>query len=484
MKTSNLVPILLAMTLLLLTFSQAFAQPNSYWYRTFGGVEEDICHSVHQTADGGYILAGTTESFGVGHDDFWLVKTDANGDSLWSHSFGGGGRDICTYVQQTSDSGYMLTGYTESFGAGGWDFWLVKTNENGDSLWSRTYGGSSRDMCASAQQTSDNGFILAGHTTSFGTGDRAFWLVKTNSDGDSLWSRTYGGMYWEECESIRQTSDGGYVLAGYTGVWDGDFWIVKTTANGDSLWSRRFRDDSMEGCQSVWQTSDGGYILAGDIGWYPHVDILLVKMDMNGDTIWWSIFGGSGDQVCHSVQQTSDGGYILAGLTGHTYIYPPYDVWLIKVDANGDSVWSRTFGGTSSDGAYSIQQTADSGYIVAGWTYSYGAGGGDFWVIKTGPELAAEPHTLSLPTEYALHQNFPNPFNPTTRISYYLPKTGNATLTIYDLLGREIATLVDGVQTAGNHSILFDGASLPSGIYFYRLQTESFTTTKKMVLLK
>ena len=187
----------------------AFAQPDSLWSRTFGGSNPDICYSVQQTTDGGYILGGWTSSYGAGGYDFWLVKTDASGTEEWSRTFGGSSREYCRSVQQTADGGYILGGYTDTFVTPA-DFFLVRADANGDSLWSRTFGGSSSDNCYSVQQSADGGYVLGGKTRPFGASDEDFWLVKTNSNGDSMWSSAFGGGAGDEvCYSVQQTTDGG-----------------------------------------------------------------------------------------------------------------------------------------------------------------------------------------------------------------------------------------------------------------------------------
>ncbi|MBU1937581.1 T9SS type A sorting domain-containing protein [bacterium] len=473
---------------LLMITASAIAQPDSLWSRTYGGTSSDNCNSIQQTSDGGFVLAGTTYSFGPGNGDFWLMKTDANGDSLWSRTYGGNGDERCYSVQQTTDGGYALVGFTDSFDGevGYGDFWLVKTDADGDSLWSNTYGGGNSDYCYSVQQTFDGGYALAGITWD---DDWNFWLVKTDSNGDSLWSRTFGGVSSDWCTAVQQTFDGGYMLVGSTqssGAGASDFWLVKTDANGDSLWSRTFGGSWLDECHSVVQTVDRGYALAG----FTHSfgsgssDFYMIKTDADGDTLWTRTFGGIAQDWCYSIQQTTDGGYAMAGYTVSFGAGAP-DFWLVKTDANGDSLWSRTFGGSGSDECHSVQQTSDGGYILGGYTASYGAGDHDFWLVKTGPDpLAAEPLENPLPAEYTLHQNYPNPFNPTTQISYNLTKASHVSLKIFDLLGREVAILADEIHPAGLHHTTFDGSGLPSGIYFYHLQADDFAMTKKMVLLK
>jgi uncharacterized delta-60 repeat protein len=387
---------------LLLLLSHAFAQigpPDSLWSRIYEGDQDDEYHSVRQMADGGYILGGFTESSGAGFEDFWLVRMNAEGYPIFAHTFGGPSVDQCYCAQQTADGGYMLAGHTYSFsGQPGYsDFWLLKTDADGDSLWSRTFGGNNAEACYCAQQTTDGGYILAGQTSSYGAGIADFWLVKTNANGDSLWSRTFGGSQDDACYSVQQTLDGGYILAGETssfGAGGGDFWLVKTNANGDSVWSRTFGGNDWEECRCVQQTSDGGYILAGLTQSFGagSVDFWLVKTDANGDRVWSRTFGGTENDRCYSVQQTADGGYILAGDT-RSFGAGIFDFWLVKTDAEGGTLWSRTFGGSEWDDCYAVRQTSDGGYILAGYTKSFGASGRDGWLVKTGPE---RPYRVSI----------------------------------------------------------------------------------------
>ncbi len=246
-----------------------------------------MVHSVQQTSDGGYIVAGWTGSFGGGWDDIFLIKTDANGNVQWAKTYGGIGtsHERAYSVQQTSDGGYIVAGWTQSFGAGNWDIFLIKTDANGNVQWAKTYGGTAEDVAYSIQQTSDGGYIAAGHTASFGAGGTDVFLIKTDANGDIIWAKTYGGTSTEVAFSVQQTSDGGYILAGYTGL---------------------------------------GYS-----------DVFLIKTDANGNIIWAKTYGGTFGDVAYSVQQTSDGGYIVAGVTS-SFGAGNYDVFFIKTDANGD----------------------------------------------------------------------------------------------------------------------------------------------------
>ncbi|NOR48092.1 MAG: PKD domain-containing protein [Methanosarcinaceae archaeon] len=353
------------------------APPKEAWNQTFGGTDEDWAHSVQQTSDGGYILTGVARSYGAGESDFWLVKTYPDGNEQWNKTFGGTDSDLAYSVQQTSDGGYILAGYTWSYGAGGNDFWLVKADSDGNEQWNKTFGGTNFDSAHSVQQTSDGGYILAGRTTSYGAGGSDFWLVKTDPDGNKQWEKTFGGTDYDSAHSVQQTSDGGYILAGSTnsyGAGESDFWLVKTDPNGNEQWNKTFGSTDYDSAHSVQQTSDGGYILAGE-----H-DFWLVKTDPDGNEQWNKTLGGNYFTKAHSVQQTADGGYILAGTTGSRG--SSVDLWLVKTDPDGNKQWDKTLGGKNSDRAYSIQQTSDGGYILAGSTNSSGASRSDFWLIK------------------------------------------------------------------------------------------------------
>ena len=405
-KNALALAVLFALAFVTAGCASGTAPPEEEWNKTFGCADIDWAESVQQTTDGGYILAGwiEIESSGAGSKDVWLVKTDSNGNKEWDKTFGGTDWDEARAVQQTSDGGYILAGWiTYSSDTGSREAWLVKTDSNGNKQWDKTFGGRNWDGAYSIQQTTDGGYIIAGETNSYLPGYQYedLWLVKTDSNGNEQWNRTFGGTEHETAYSVQQTSDGGYIIAGDTasyGAGGCDVWLLKTDSNGNKQWDKTFGGTRIEEARSVQQTADGGYILAGYTASYGagRCDIWLVKTDSNGNKQWDKTFGTSRNDAAEYVQQTIDGGYILCG-QGHRGSWYASDAWLVKTDSNGNEQWNRTFGGTDEDRAYSAQQTADGGYILAGFTRSYGAGSADAWLIKVKGEPTEPTETPITP---------------------------------------------------------------------------------------
>ena len=239
------------------------ARGNLLWDREFGGSRHDRFRSIRQTSDSGYVVAGTTTSKGAGAGDIRVVKLDIEGNVLWDRVFGGSGNDWAFSLELTSDNGYVVAGYTRSKGAGGMDIWVLKLDANGNLLWDKTFGGVKDDDAFSACQTSDGGYAVAGWTKSKGAGGMDVWVLKLDANGNLLWDKTFGGVGGDGAGSIQQTSDGGYIVAGHTTPEDGkrrDAWVLKLDINGDLLWDKTFNGGE---ANSIQQTSDGGYIVSG-----------------------------------------------------------------------------------------------------------------------------------------------------------------------------------------------------------------------------
>jgi len=357
--------------------------------KTFGGADDDWGSSVQQTSDGGYILGGTTWSYGTGQSDFYLIKTDASGDTLWTKTYGGYYRDDCYSMQQTTDGGYVMLGLYDEDPLWGWNTsYMIRADANGDTLWTRFFVGDSLDYGNKVQQTSDLGFITAGES-SFTWGDDVCTMIRTDAAGDTLWIKIYD-VEWNVKEggnSVQQTTDGGYIMTGY--VMDstntvGDIFLLKTDSDGDTLWTKLFDGNLNEVGNSVVQTLDGGYAILGESNSFGggDDDVYLIKTDTDGDLLWGKVYGGSGDDYGFDLKQTADSGFIIVGET-NSFGMGATDVYLIRTDANGDTIWTRTFGGTGSDYGESVDQTTDGGFIITGGTNSFGAGFDDVYMIKT-----------------------------------------------------------------------------------------------------
>jgi hypothetical protein len=369
--------------------------PDTVWTKTFGGAYTEEGRCVQQTTDGGYILVGFTDSYGAGSEDVWLIKTDSAGNESWSKTFGGAQSDQGMVVHQTSDGGYIILGGTGSYGVGLSDIWLIKTDGAGDTVCTKTFGGTDYDVGYCIQKTADQGYIITGETSSYGAGSYDVWLIKTDSAGNESWNSTFGGNSADYGRSVQQTSDGGYIIAGQTlsfGAGSYDVWLIKTDSAGNESWSKTYGDAEYDAGYSVQQTTDGGYILVGFTDSYGagSADVWLIKTDSAGNESWNKTFGGTDFDLGLDVQLMGDGGYIIAAGT-QSYGAGGDDGWIIKTDSAGNESWNKTLGGSDNDYTESVQQTTDGGYIIVGSTETFiSEEGGDIYLIKLEAETGVE----------------------------------------------------------------------------------------------
>jgi hypothetical protein len=423
MKTKTAVVICAFLFSSINTFSQA---PTKQGDADFGGSENDQFAAGQQTNDGGYIWGGYSES-GIsgdktqasrGSSDYWIVKTNANGVKQWDARFGGTSVDQLTCLQQTEDGGYILGGISFS-GIGGdktqssqgsSDYWIVKINKNGNKQWDARFGGAFEDELHSIQQTSDGGYILGGASISGISGDKTqesrggkdFWILKTDANGTKQWDARFGGTAFEELFSIRQSKDGGYIMGGYSLSDPGgdktdpsrgryDYWIVKTNADGVKQWDASYGGKDDDWLTQIRQTKDGGYILGG-WSWSGSTgdksqpskgdnDYWIIKIDARGVRRWDAAFGGSSNDYLTPVEQTADGGYILGGYSSSPVSGDKTqageggtDYWMVKTDVDGVKQWDADFGGSEFDFLYALQQTKDGGYVLGGYSSSNTSG--------------------------------------------------------------------------------------------------------------
>ena len=375
--------------LILFVNSDLFAQiPDTIWTKTFGGSNIDVGYYVETTSDGGFIITGYTRSYGtMSGRNVLLIKTDSFGNAQWIKAYGGNNDDEGNSVQQTSDGGFIICGYTKSYGAGGNDVFLVKTDSLGNELWNKVFGGASDEEGYSVLQTNDGGFLIAGATSSFGAGSRDIWLVKTDANGNLSWTKTIGGGSSDGARQINFTNDGGYIITGWTFSYGpgavGNVWLVKTDSLGNMSWNKFFGGNDVDRGLSVQQTTDGGYVLTGYTALSSSTldEMLLIKTDSIGNLQWQRTFGGSGRDYGNFVKQTFDNGFIVTGYT-LSYGAGGDDLWIVRTDESGNLLWSKTYGGAQSDVGYCLQETNDGGYVIVGHTLSRGAGLHDVWLLR------------------------------------------------------------------------------------------------------
>jgi hypothetical protein len=484
------------------------AQPTIIWQKCFGGSGWDAFLSIKQTIDNGYILYGVSESndgdVTGNHNsrDIWVVKISDTGQIQWEHSLGGSQMEQITgEVQQTLDGGYIVAGASNSndgdvtghHGTSTYsDFWVIKLSDSGSIQWQRSYGGSLDDYCTSVEQTKDSGYILTGWTSSndgdvtAGPGYPDFWIVKLDDTGSIQWQKTIGGLSEDHGNCIRQTSDGGYIVTGY--IWAGggnvtsvqgwvDFWVVKLSDTGSIQWQNTLGGSDGDVPYTVDETFDGGYIVCGwaysddghVTGNHGDEDYWIVKLDSSGVLQWQKAFGGTEIDRGGGGLQTSDKGYLVFGascsnngdVTGHHGGISSGDCWIVKTDSAGALIWQASYGGTNNDGGV-IMPTVGGGYIIGGYSFSNDGdvsgnhGSSDYWVVKLSDNIVNVDRMNLNRKDFSI---YPNP----AKDKIYIEMQQNlisAEFIIKNVLGQ---TVITGEIMEKNSVV--DISSLTRGIY-------------------
>lgn len=413
--------IALIVGLLMLLFASLQAQIT--FERTYGNNDYDFCFSIIQRNDRSYVFSGASGN-PFPDDDVLIMKVDSLGDSLWAMKYGGDLTESGNAIIETFDGGFLIAGQTESFGAGSTDVYLLKIDSLGDSLWARTYGGPLNDVSSSIRETSDSNYVMVGNTQSFGAGRWDIYLLKVNPLGDTLWTRTYGGIDTDYGRCVLETPDKGYLIVG-SGKESGpdrDVFLIKTDSLGNTLWTRYYGGNMHDIGHSIVATSDGGYAISGQTCSFSYnlSDVYLVKVDSLGDSLWgrnYYEYLEAAEHCGYSVQESSDGGYFIAGYC-EDWPYSSSDVYLIKTDTIGNMEWSRLYGGFLLDKARCVQKTLDGGYIIGGYTYSFG-GLDQAYLIKTNSQgnVAIKEGIPQERRSYPVLTCSPNPFNTSTTIT-------------------------------------------------------------------
>jgi hypothetical protein len=480
--------LLLIFNFSLLLFNSVTAQVT--FQKLYGGSGLDSFFKLAKTSDGGYVCAGLTESFGNLPRDIYLFKTDANGVHQWSVAYSGIGYDYATNIIKTSDNGFLIAGGTTSFGSGSDDALLLKTDATGAIVWSKVYGGPQQDYFMGVAQTNDSGYIAVGTTLSFGAGSNDIFIVRTNSTGDTLWTRTIGGAGYDELTCVTQTTDNGFALCGRSSSFTAantDALLLKLNQNGDTAWTVQYGNFGAEEAFSVKQTYDGGYIVFGNATSFGNdYELYLNRFDGTGNLLWGKLYGGAKSDALYDGIITSDSGFAMCGFTesfgeGHTRGTDSSNYFLIRTNMNGDTLWTHTYGGDKVDESFGLLQADDGGFVVLGFSGSFGDSV-EAYLVKT--------NSMGLSGCHELPSN-PHVITPTTLVSSFpAPVTSGCVVGTASFIGINPAThenilcLFDGINEAApsgescvvfpnpftNHTTIKFGKKIDDGIlYLYNM---------------
>lgn len=472
--------------------------PGIIWFNTYGGDGNEHAYWVEEVGSmgnrgqTGFIMVGYTGPTGPSYynKDIYIIKTDDRGIVEWERVYGDDYIDIGYCVKPTMDGGYIVCGGVWDMDTQQSDGRLLKTDSYGDTIWSERYGDSRSELFYEVCQLSDGGYIAAGYVIESIGYYTNIYLVRTDANGQVLWSREHGQAGRIDCaESIQPATDGGFVFCGWmdsTDV-DSDLQLSKVNTEGDIEWTRYYGGDRYDKGLSVARSRDGGYVIAGykteghrDYHWKYY----LIKTSSEGFVEWERTYGVTVDEMALSVRQTMDGGYIT---TGPCWLNQGgSNIYVVKTDGSGNTEWQEIIGENFTEIGQCIRQVSDGNYVITGHADYFGGADEDAFLMKIRPGQVGMDEELSefTPQSFITRQNYPNPFNSTTTICYMLPRPSDVTIVVYDLLGRKVETLFRGYKQAGNHQVVWNASNLKSGNYFYNIDTGKNSETEKMLLLK
>jgi hypothetical protein len=463
----------------------AYAQSQIMFERHYGGSADDGGNCVMQTDDGGYLVAGYTKSFGVYWQDIYLIKTDAWGDTLWTKRIGKSEYGEMPYSMiKTNDNNFVVTGITSKIISGSYvhEVLLLKFNEYGDTLWYKNYGLYSENSGYDVKQTSDNGFIITGYTRNNATASSYVLLLKTDESGNEQWMKTYALRQSNGGTSIIQTNDGGYFLVGYShsgSLESSDCLLIRANALGDTLWTKLYGGVNFDACVCGLETTSGNLFVLGNTKSHGNggYNVFLSKLNASGDEIWIKTYGGNNDDLASMALSITDNSFILVGST-KSFGSGERDVYLIKTDLDGNEIWHRTFGGINDDAASYIQQTDDGGFILSGYTKSFGAGGFDVYLIKTDANgIAGFEKIFQAENQCFI---YPNPSSDILNIQIHSFYDNDVRFNLFNINGQLAKSEI--LQNNGTGNFTINVSHLPKGVYILNIQTKTKQFNKKVII--
>ncbi len=355
----------------------------NYWVKTYGGSGDDRITDIKVLPDGSMIMVGSTTSFGAGDRDVWVLRLDKNGNVKWQKTYGGSKRDWASAVALAPNGDVIVAGVTDSFGAGGDDVWVLRLDANGNVKWQKTYGGSKWDEANAVALAPNGDIIVAGHTGSFGASWYDVWVLRLDENGNVKWQKTYGGSDWDKANAVAVAKNGDIIVAGQTGSSYSNIWVLRLDENGNVKWQKTYGRSSGDVANSVAITPNGDIIVAGETYGFggDGKDAWILRLDSKGNVKWQKIYGGRYWDEAYAVAIAPNGDVIIAGSTGRSGAGDS-DVWVLRLDSEGNVKWQKTYGGGSDDEANAVALAPNGDIIVAGYTYSFGAGRSDVWVLR------------------------------------------------------------------------------------------------------
>ena len=472
----------------LLLATGLYAQPpDTVWTRLYERELDQEAHACVRTPEGEFVLTGTMGNYP--DYDVYVMCIDGAGDTLWTSVYGSDERDTASDLVMTSDRGWLVGGYVYRGGLDG-DIFVMKLDSTGWLEWQEEYDAGSWELGGGILSTPDGGYLITGITWGFGAGLGDMLIIKIDSTGNELWRRLYGWPYNDSIADAILVPEGGYLFVGSSNVeWaNRDGILLRTDEWGDSLWSRTYGGAGDDDLYTITAHSEGGYLLSGQLSTYANynsADVWIIRVDETGNTIWERTYGGEYNDYPFAHIQTPDSGFIFVGST-QSFQVGGTKMYVVRTDILGDTLWTRIYGSDVFVKARAVELAPNGDYLIAGYSESGYYGSYDICALRLEQDsgtIISDNHGTLLPHIISISA-YPNPFNATTSITFSLPQATVVQLRVYDVLGREVAALYNGMAQAGEHELHADAADWPSGIYFARLDAGETQLTQKLMLLK
>lgn len=452
-----------------------------YFQKVFQSSPHDQeAQDVLPMPDGGYLLAGYTTNTTLNDCDVYIMKSDATGNLLWTKTYGGNKPDFPYHMMATNDGNYFLVGYSQSYGGGDYDILLMKIDPSGNLLWTKTYGGFGNDIGRDVIATTDGNYLIVGSSNSPALADQNANLIKIDPAGTVIWSKMYGGTSNDYGNSVKVTSDGGYIMVGQTFSFNapgGDAYLVKMDANGDTLWTKRFGGAYNDEGYYITANSDGSLVLivrdSSNAGM--DIDARVIKTDNLGNIMWNKVYGGNRKDTPKMIQSTSDGGYIV-GAISRSFSWVNPDMWILKLDMNGDTTWTRHYGGSQNEHCYVIREMPDGSYIACGKTASYGPDFDPIFIkINSMGTMAVGINELTYATNDI--KLYPNPSTGIFKLN--IGETKLSRISIFNALGEQIFTR-NGTLTEADFVINLEGQK--AGVYLLTVEADEKRSSTRFII--